>query len=304
MKWVRALTGAMAALALGAAAACGQGNAVAGDAVEPAAAAAPGDDYGAAPQGGNQTTALASKLGVASAGPLGTVVVNELGRTIYRSDKDTKEPSKSNCDGDCAEAWPPVLVDDPANLEVNGVDKALLGTVTRADGKKQLTIGGWPGYTNARDTKEGDVNGQGANGQWFAFTPDGKKAASKADAAKTVSIVVMPVNPLGDILTNAEGMTLYRFDTDGKNPAKSSCEGECAVKWPPLLMPEGATLDLKGVDPALVGTTLRADGSKQVTVGGWALYTFFKDKKPCDTFGQGVDGTWFASTPTGGKAGV
>jgi predicted lipoprotein with Yx(FWY)xxD motif len=303
MKWVQAITIAVSGLALGAVAACGQSAAVPGNAaVEQQAGAQQDDGYGDAPQAQNQTAAQASKLGVASAGTLGTVVVNDKGFTVYRFDKDKKEPPTTNCDGDCAQAWPPVMVTDPAAVQVDGIDKALLGTVTRPDGSKQLTIGGWPGYTYAKDTKPGDVNGQGVGGTWFAFTPDGKKAAAKN--AATVTIAVMPVKPLGDVLTDAQGMTLYRFDKDGKNPAKSACEGNCAEKWPPLLMPDGAKLDLKGVDPSVVGTTLRADGSKQVTVGGWALYTFAGDKKPCDTNGQGVGGTWFASTATGGKAGV
>ena len=39
---------------------------------------------------------------------LGEVVTDSAGMTLYRFDKDTAEPPKSNCDGDCATAWPPV----------------------------------------------------------------------------------------------------------------------------------------------------------------------------------------------------
>ncbi|WP_235039295.1 COG4315 family predicted lipoprotein [Kibdelosporangium aridum] len=39
-----------------------------------------------------------------------------------------------------------------------------------------------------------------------------------------------------------------------------------------------------------VGTVRRDDGSLQLTVGGWPVYRFNKDKKPGDTFGQGVGG--------------
>jgi predicted lipoprotein with Yx(FWY)xxD motif len=299
MKWVRALTISVAGLALGAAAACGQSQTIVGDAVGPAAA--PGDAEYNASQGDSQANELTSQVGVGEVANLGKIVVNQDGLSVYRFDGDKKgEPS--TCNGACAEAWPPLTVAQADDVSVDGVDKALLGVTEREDGTRQLTIGGWNAYLFAEDTQKGEAKGQGAQGKWFAFAPDGKKAAPPK--AVTVTVAVMSVAPLGEILTDAKGMTLYRFRNDGKNPAKSSCEGDCATKWPPLLLPEGAQLDLKGVDPAIVASTDRADGSKQVTVGGWALYTFAGDKEPCDTNGQGVGGTWFASTATGGEAGI
>jgi predicted lipoprotein with Yx(FWY)xxD motif len=299
MKWVRAFTVTVAGLAVGAISACGQSTPIAGNAVE--SAAVNGDTVFNASQTDSQNDKLTTKVGVTDAEALGKVVVNQDGMAVYRFEDDKKD-EQSTCNNACAEAWPPLLVADPADVEVEGVDQALLGTLVRADGTKQLTIGGWNAYLFAKDTKPGEVNGQGVDGKWFAFTPEGKKAATQA--AGTVTIAVMPVAPLGEILTDAQGMTLYRFRTDGKNPAKSSCEDDCAVKWPPLILPQGAQLDLKGVDQSIVGTTERADGSKQITVGGWALYRFAGDKAPCDINGQGVGGTWFASTATGGEAGV
>ena len=37
---------------------------------------------------------------------------------------------------------------------------------------------------------------------------------------------------LGDVLTDAKGMTLYTYDPD--KPGKSNCTGFCAVVWPPV----------------------------------------------------------------------
>lgn len=297
MRWMRAITVAAAGLALGAVAACGQAVPVQDNADEPqqeqvqpagAAESAPEDS---------------SKLSVSTAGDLGQIVVNAKGMTLYRFDNDTGKPPKSNCNADCAVAWPPAMVTDPAAVQVEGVDKSLIGVVDRDDGSKQLTISGWPQYTYAKDTKPGDVLGQGVGGKWFATTPAGKKAGAAAAAAKTVPLVVMKVGNLGQIVTDRNGMTLYRFDKDQAKPEpKSNCDGECAAKWPPLLVPDGATFELNGVDKAAVGTVTRSDGAKQVTIGNWPVYLFAGDKKSCDINGQGVGGVWFAVKATGAKA--
>src|SRR4051794_31120343 len=39
------------------------------------------------------------------------------------------------------------------------------------------------------------------------------------------------------ILVNAQGMTLYLFTSDKKN--QSTCTGQCATYWPPVLLPSG-----------------------------------------------------------------
>jgi len=173
--------------------------------------------------------------------------------------------------------------------------------VAREDGGQQVTIAGWPAYRYAKDTKPGEVKGQGAGGKWFAFTPNGKKAVDK-NAPASVQLVLMKVGNLGQIVTDSAGMTLYRFDKDTKGE-KSACEGDCATQWPPLIVTDGAEIQTTGVDKANVGTITRADGSKQVTVGGWPMYHFAGDKAPCDTNGQGVGGVWFATTATGARAG-
>ena len=60
----------------------------------------------------------------------------------------------------------------------------------------------------------------------------------------------------GTVLTDARGMTLYRFDMD-KQPGKSACTGDCAKAWPPLL----ASADAKpGPGFSLI---IRDDGTTQ-----------------------------------------
>ncbi len=116
------------------------------------------------------------QLKAAKAGALDPVVVNGAGLTLYRFDKDTAKPSKSACDGDCAKAWPPVLVTSGSKVFLAGIKKSAVGTVKRADGTLQLTVGGWPAYRFAKDTKPGDTLGQGVGGTWFGLAPNGQKA--------------------------------------------------------------------------------------------------------------------------------
>ncbi len=107
---------------------------------------------------------------------LGTVVIDGLGWTLYRSDADSATPSKSTCTGACADEWPPVLM-KAGMPDYEGVDPAVVGTITRDDGRQQVTIGGWPVYRHASDSAPGSVDGQGAQGMWWAVTPTGGKAS-------------------------------------------------------------------------------------------------------------------------------
>ncbi|WP_232789149.1 hypothetical protein [Streptomyces odonnellii] len=115
------------------------------------------------------------QLSAGKAGELDPVVINGAGFTLYRFDKDTADPSVSNCSGECATTWPPYLVAPGGRVFIDGVDKSAIGFIQR-DGAFQVTIGGWPVYLFSKDTKPGDTNGQGVGGTWFGVTPDGQKA--------------------------------------------------------------------------------------------------------------------------------
>ncbi|MEU8341958.1 Predicted lipoprotein with conserved Yx(FWY)xxD motif [Actinomadura meyerae] len=126
-------------------------------------------------------------------------------------------------------------------------------------------------------------------------------AAPPAPAASPTALEVASVAKLGKVVTDGNGMTLYRFDNDTARPPASTCADACARAWPPAVAGQG---DIKatGVEQALVGKVKRPDGTWQVTLGGWPLYRFAKDQAPGDVKGQGVGGTWYAASPTGKKA--
>jgi len=68
---------------------------------------------------------------------------------------------------------------------LTGVNRALLGTIKRADGTVQLTLHGWPLYRCAGDSAPGDVNGEGVGGVWFAVRPTGAKALPASSTSST-----------------------------------------------------------------------------------------------------------------------
>ncbi|MFD9631276.1 hypothetical protein [Streptomyces violascens] len=124
---------------------------------------------------GSTAQPAAGTLSTAKVDKVGTVVVDGKGFVLYRFDKDTAKPApRSNCYGTCAAQWPPAPA--TGNVTVKGIDKSLVGSVTRNDGTKQLTLAGWPLYRYAKDDEPHEAYGQGVGGIWFAATPTGAKA--------------------------------------------------------------------------------------------------------------------------------
>jgi predicted lipoprotein with Yx(FWY)xxD motif len=121
-------------------------------------------------------------LKLTTVGSLGQVLTAPDGKTLYRFDADTTNPSVSNCNGQCATLWPP-LIADPSTADIQGADKSLLGTVKRQDGTEQVTFAGNPVYEFVKDTAAGQGNGQGVQKTWWAITATGDKAAAGAPAA-------------------------------------------------------------------------------------------------------------------------
>ena len=100
---------------------------------------------------------------------LGDALVDAEGLTLYGFTNDAD--GVPTCEGDCAGAWPPLLVDGeelPA-----GLDPAVFSVVPRSDGSQQLKAGAWPLYRFAGDAGPGDTNGQGSGGVWFVVDPAG-----------------------------------------------------------------------------------------------------------------------------------
>ncbi|HJP75233.1 MAG TPA: hypothetical protein VJ914_13245 [Pseudonocardiaceae bacterium] len=132
-----------------------------------------------APTSATASSSSSSDLSTAQTS-LGTVVVDSKGRTVYLFTVDTNNPPKSNCGTGCDSVWPPVLAPASGTPTLSGVDSSKVGTVTRSDGSKQLTLNGWPLYEYEGDSAPGDVKGENVQGSWFAVSPQGTKVTSTA----------------------------------------------------------------------------------------------------------------------------
>lgn len=133
------------------------------------------------PQPAVVSTAGTSASGLSTASsPLGTILVDAQGRTVYEFASDSK--NTSTCTGQCLTYWPPVA----ATATGLGASPGITGTVgsfTRSDGGSQVTINGLPLYTYAGDTAPGMTTGQGSNGsgaKWWVVAPDGSPITTSA----------------------------------------------------------------------------------------------------------------------------
>jgi len=100
---------------------------------------------------------------------------------------------------------------------------------------------------------------------------------------------------LGEYLADSNGKSLYVFDKD--TPDHSNCTDVCAQVWMPFVVTPGENAMVTSqLDPTMVGTTQRPDGTLQVTYNQMPLYYYSADQVPGETRGQGVQdsfGTWF-----------
>ena len=150
------LLGLLAATAV-ATAACGGNNDRATELAEPSTTAKPAP----AP-----TAAASVKL---ADSPLGKIMVDAEGRTLYAFTKDAN--GSPTCIDACAKVWPASsLTGQP--VAGSGI-AATLRSITSPSGGAMIVAGKWPLYRFAGDAAPGDTNGQGSGGVWFAVAADG-----------------------------------------------------------------------------------------------------------------------------------
>ncbi|MNY38824.1 Secreted repeat [compost metagenome] len=113
------------------------------------------------------TTAALLAPGLAAAADPAMVkdgmLVDHKGMTLYTFDKDAA--GKSNCNGTCAENWPPLMAESGAKSMGNWT------VVKRDDGTMMWAYYGKPLYTFIQDKKAGDVTGEGKMDVWHVAKP-------------------------------------------------------------------------------------------------------------------------------------
>ncbi|ABC30865.1 uncharacterized protein conserved in bacteria [Hahella chejuensis KCTC 2396] len=104
---------------------------------------------------------------------LGSVMTSKQGMTLYTFTKDAA--GVSNCNGGCAENWPPFMAGPSAH------DTGKFTIITRADGSKQWAYESKPLYFWVGDRAPGDVTGHGVKDVWFTVKMDSAKSHKQSN---------------------------------------------------------------------------------------------------------------------------
>jgi predicted lipoprotein with Yx(FWY)xxD motif len=203
----------------------------------------------------------------------------------------------------CDTALWPALLTDGSPIAGPGVNRALLGTMTRTDvlpGKsvQQVTYAGLPLYRFFLDETPGET--EGANlfdpvtsppGIWYLVEPSGGRPATGEARLQLETAPVGGTGPMQTVLAVSMdndfsvfpngSFPVYALSPNGEHGEDFGHEGACrgicaAVPWPPVLtssQPQAGP----GVDQDALGIIVRPDGTHQVTYHGKPLYLFYKD---------------------------
>lgn len=124
----------------------------------------------------------------------------------------------------------------------------------------------------------------------------GSMASTSAGATGAVKLGTTEV---GKALVGPNGKTLYAFAKDTKG--HSACTGECATYWPPVPSSDAPKGHARAIT-AKFGSIERADGSSQLTVNGYPMYTYVGDDTMGQANGQGLNtsgGLWWVVSGDG-----
>jgi predicted lipoprotein with Yx(FWY)xxD motif len=141
--------------------------------------------------------------------------------------------------------------------------------------------------------------GSGSSGKQATTRGASAGSATQSSTNASSGSVDLAKSSLGSILVDSQGRTLYLWQAD--TGTKSTCTGACASAWPPLVTTGKPTAG-GGVSTSLLGTTPRANGTKQVTYDRHPLYLFAGDTASGQTNGQGSAGfgaRWYVLSSAG-----
>lgn len=205
--------------------------------------------------------------------------------------------------------WPALLTKG-APIAGPGVNRALLGTVTRTDvlpgqSVQQVTYAGRPLYRFFLDETPGQTDGANLfdpvtspTGTWYLVQPRrGHPAPGRLHMrAETVNGATVLAASMDNDFSLLPGGRFPVYTLS--NESARACQRYCALIWPPALT-SGRPQAGPGVQPHALGVVVRPDGTRQVTYQGKPLYLFIKDAYiPGVTGKQSINGAG-AVTPWG-----
>jgi predicted lipoprotein with Yx(FWY)xxD motif len=146
----------------------------------------------------------------------------------------------------------------------------------------------------------GDEEGGGAaTSRSTSTTSASDSSPAETSRAKQTTTVKVMQTRYGRMLVDGKGRALYLFTKEGG--PKARCYGGCAEAWP-VFYARGKVRAGQGAKRALIGTTRRRGGRRQITYAGHPLYYYVTDRKPGQVTCQNVvefGGTWLVVAPSG-----
>jgi len=225
----------------------------------------------------------------------GRLLVTDKGFSVYTYKKDTAQ--KAACDGPCLRDWQPVL----APLGVNARGNWTL--LQRAPGVRQWVFHGKPLYTYKKDSDTWSVRGGDVPDWSNVYTQLAPPPPSEFTVQDTLQ---------GQVLADAKGKTVYVYKCTDDAADQLSCDfpgdtlvyrnavcgggsrSACLELWPYVQASADAkntskTWTVEYIDP-MTGAYAKAGDAGALRV--WAylgrpLYTYARDKRPGDVFGDG-----------------
>jgi len=120
--------------------------------------------------------------------------------------------------------------------------------------------------------------------------PAATASAASSPSAPSRAVLTVRKTPLGYVLANANGFTVYWFAKDPRGSSHPACTGTCLLAWFPVTGRPAAATGVRLA--ARLGCIRRPGGVTQATYNGYPLYTFGSDSAPGMTNGNGSAGVW------------
>jgi predicted lipoprotein with Yx(FWY)xxD motif len=121
-------------------------------------------------------------------------------------------------------------------------------------------------------------------------------ATSNTTTTQSVAALTVNVNTktgIGTYLVDGNGRTLYWTTLD--SVGQSNVTGAILANWPVFY--NSNIVVPSSLNASDFGSIVRADGTKQTTYKGRPIYYYINDQTAGNTFGQGINGIWFAADP-------
>jgi len=230
---------------------------------------------------------------------LGLLLTTDKKRSVYAHDGETAE--KLACDSACTRVWEPVLAPEVARSQGEW------SVVDRATGVRQWAFRGEPLYTYALDESTDSLGGSDEPGWHNVYTQMAPEPPASFTRQDSIA---------GEVLADADGMTIYIYNCSDDSQDQLSCEhpsdtqvyrlamcgaGDpqvCQDHWRYVVAEDGAKSTSRAwsiveIDP---GTGHFAKPGQEGALRVWAyrdrpVYTYYLDKKPGDVRGDGT-GEW------------